>query len=124
MFFSVPLIINLFFSVPLINKLVQTCSFQSLKSINLFFSVPLINKLLRPIKKEKEKDKTEPVLNSRMEKLHFAFRMYDLDGDDKISKVLFFFQGFIFFQPHFQILEKFPRPFSYSAAGLKELFYF
>ena len=21
-----------------------------------------------------------------MEKLHFAFRMYDLDGDDKISK--------------------------------------
>merc|ERR1712059_155066 len=25
-------------------------------------------------------------LNTRMEKLHFAFRMYDLDGDDKISK--------------------------------------
>ncbi len=22
-----------------------------------------------------------------MEKLHFAFRMYDIDGDDKISKV-------------------------------------
>ncbi|XP_023323519.1 calcineurin B homologous protein 1-like [Eurytemora carolleeae] len=40
----------------------------------------------RPIKKEKQKDTKEPVLNSRMEKLHFAFRMYDLDGDDKISK--------------------------------------
>jgi len=36
----------------------------------------------RPIKK----DKVESTLNSRMEKLHFAFRMYDLDGDDKISK--------------------------------------
>jgi len=36
----------------------------------------------RPIKKKVEKNK----LNSRMEKLHFAFRMYDLDGDDKISK--------------------------------------
>jgi len=35
----------------------------------------------RPIKKEKTSK-----LNSRMEKLHFAFRMYDLDGDDKISK--------------------------------------
>jgi len=36
----------------------------------------------RPIKKNMEKNK----LNTRMEKLHFAFRMYDLDGDDKISK--------------------------------------
>eukprot|EP00091_Calanus_sinicus_P022310 TRINITY_DN7003_c0_g1_i1.p1 TRINITY_DN7003_c0_g1~~TRINITY_DN7003_c0_g1_i1.p1 ORF type:complete len:195 (+),score=66.05 TRINITY_DN7003_c0_g1_i1:220-804(+) len=36
----------------------------------------------RPIKKTAEMNK----MNSRMEKLHFAFRMYDLDGDDKISK--------------------------------------
>jgi len=36
----------------------------------------------RPIKKNVEKNK----LNTRMEKLHFAFRMYDLDGDDKISR--------------------------------------
>jgi len=36
----------------------------------------------RPIKKTVEMNK----MNSRMEKLHFAFRMYDLDGDDKISK--------------------------------------
>merc|ERR1712038_510304 len=35
----------------------------------------------RPIKKSAEKNK----LNTRMEKLHFAFRMYDLDGDDNIS---------------------------------------
>eukprot|EP00090_Calanus_glacialis_P003805 TRINITY_DN12840_c0_g1_i1.p1 TRINITY_DN12840_c0_g1~~TRINITY_DN12840_c0_g1_i1.p1 ORF type:complete len:195 (+),score=67.84 TRINITY_DN12840_c0_g1_i1:57-641(+) len=36
----------------------------------------------RPIKKTVAMNK----MNSRMEKLHFAFRMYDLDGDDKISK--------------------------------------
>ena len=36
----------------------------------------------RPIKKNADLNK----VNTRMEKLHFAFRMYDLDGDDKISK--------------------------------------
>ena len=38
----------------------------------------------RPVKKNPSKNK----LNTRLEKLHFAFRMYDLDGDDKISKVI------------------------------------
>jgi len=36
----------------------------------------------RPIKKNEEKNK----LNTRNQKLHFAFRMYDTDGDDMISK--------------------------------------
>lgn len=36
----------------------------------------------RPLKKTAEKNR----MNSREDKLRFAFRMYDLDGDDKISK--------------------------------------
>lgn len=35
----------------------------------------------RPLKKNKENK-----LNSREEKLHFAFKMYDLDDDNKISR--------------------------------------
>ncbi|KAK7103757.1 calcineurin B homologous protein 1-like [Littorina saxatilis] len=36
----------------------------------------------RPVKKNSEKNK----LNDRSEKLRFAFKMYDLDGDDLISR--------------------------------------
>jgi len=39
----------------------------------------------RPIKKEKEANGRN-ILNSRSDKLRFAFRMYDIDGDNKISK--------------------------------------
>ena len=50
---------------------------------NIFQDFVRVVSHFRPIKKNPLKNK----LNSRMEKLHFAFRMYDLDGDDKISKV-------------------------------------
>lgn len=44
----------------------------------------------RPIEKQKKADLVEGggeiQPNSRMEKLHFAFRMYDLDGDEMISQ--------------------------------------
>ena len=35
----------------------------------------------RPIKKNRDNK-----LNNRLEKLRFAFKIYDLDGDDKITK--------------------------------------
>ena len=47
--------------------------------------------IFRPIEKQKKSDLVEGggqnTPNSRMEKLHFAFRMYDLDGDEMISQV-------------------------------------
>merc|ERR1712110_1391415 len=38
----------------------------------------------RPIKSEQFKERN--VLNSRRDKLRFVFRMYDIDGDNQISK--------------------------------------
>jgi calcineurin B family protein 1 len=50
-----------------------------------FFDFVKVLAHFRPIKKEKEHSHRNK-LNSRRDKLKFAFRMYDLDSDNQISK--------------------------------------
>nr|ACO10241.1 Calcium-binding protein p22 [Caligus rogercresseyi] len=70
---------------PLGDRIVHTFFQESRNSENDIVNFPDFVRVLahfRPLKKNADKNK----MNTRQEKLHFAFRMYDLDGDDKISK--------------------------------------
>ncbi|XP_041353258.1 calcineurin B homologous protein 1-like [Gigantopelta aegis] len=65
---------------PLGDRLVQSF-FQENTDINFRQFMQVLSRF-RPIKANPEKNK----LNTREEKLKFAFKMYDLDGDELISK--------------------------------------
>nr|ACO11510.1 Calcium-binding protein p22 [Caligus rogercresseyi] len=70
---------------PLGDRIVHAFFQESRNSENDIVNFPDFVRVLahfRPLKKNADKNK----MNTRQEKLHFAFRMYDLDGDDKISK--------------------------------------
>lgn len=78
---------------PLGDRIVHAFFYESLEGtedkVNFTDFVRVLSHF-RPIEKQKKADLVEGggeiQPNSRMEKLHFAFRMYDLDGDEMISQ--------------------------------------
>jgi len=78
---------------PLGDRIVHAFFYESLEGtedkVNFTDFVRVLSHF-RPIEKQKKSDLVEGggeiQPNSRMEKLHFAFRMYDLDGDEMISQ--------------------------------------
>lgn len=79
---------------PLGDRIVHTFFYESIEGtedkVNFTDFVRVLSHF-RPIEKQKKTDLiegggAESQPNSRLEKLHFAFRMYDLDGDDMISR--------------------------------------